>query len=65
MVQLGRKIWLKDVVYTPTFKCNLVSAQKLAQDENCVVSYGPNLCVIQDLTSKMLIGVDDLGNGVH
>jgi len=40
MVQLGPEIWLKDVLYTPTFKCNLVSTQKLAQDENCVVSYG-------------------------
>lgn len=38
MVQLGPAIWPKDVLYTPTFKCNLISAQKLAQDESCVVS---------------------------
>jgi len=57
MVKLGPDIWLKDVLYTPTFKCNLVSAQMLARDENCVVSYGPNFCVILDLTSKTQIGV--------
>ena len=46
MVQVGPVIWLKDVLYNPTFKCNLISAQKLAQDENCVVSYGSVFCII-------------------
>ena len=65
MVKLGPRMWLKDVLYTPSFKCNLVSAQKLARDENCVVSYGPDFCVIQDLTSKTLIGAGDPGNEVY
>lgn len=65
MVRVGPDIWLKDVLYTPTFKCNLILAQKLSQDENCVVSYGPDFCVIQDLTSKTLIRAGDLANGVY
>ena len=65
IVQLGPVIWLNDVLYTPTFKCNLISTQKLAQDENYIVSYRPDFCVIQDLTSKMLIGAGDPGNGVY
>ena len=65
MVQLGPDIWLKDVLYTLTFKCNLVSAQKLAIDENYVLSYGPNFCVIQDLNSKLQIEAGDPGNGVY
>ena len=33
--------------------------------EMIVVSYGPNFCVILDLTSKTQIGVGELGNGVY
>lgn len=39
--------------------------QKLAQDENCVASYGPDFCAIQDLTSKTLIRAGDPRNGVY
>ena len=55
MVKLEPDIQLKDVLYTLTFKYNLVFTQKLVIDENCVVSYGSNFCVTRDLTSKMLI----------
>jgi len=65
LVKLGPNIILKDVLYTPTFKCNLISAKKLAVNENCVISYGPNFCLIQDLTLKMLIGASDPRNGVY
>ena len=64
-VQLGLNLWLKDVLCTPTFKCNLVLAPKLVVNENCVVSYGPNFCVTQDLTLKTQIRVGDLGNGMY
>jgi len=65
MVKLGLNIQLKDVLYTLTFRCNLVSTHKFAIHENCVVSYGPFFCVIQDLTLKMLIAVGEPGNGVY
>ena len=64
-VKLGPNIILRDVLYIPTFKCNLISTQKLAIDENCLVSYEPNFCIIQDLTSKTLIGVGDPGDEVY
>jgi len=45
-VKLRSDIILKGVLYTPTFKCNMISSSKLVIDENCVMSYGPNFCVI-------------------
>jgi len=33
--------------------------------KNCVVTCGENFCLIQDLTSKKLIGEDDLRLGVY
>ena len=42
-----------------------MSTQKLAIGENCVVSYGPNFYVIQELTSKTLTGGGDPGNGMY
>jgi len=38
-VKLGSEIIFKDVLHTPTFKCSLISAQKVGTDENCVISY--------------------------
>ena len=38
---------------------------QLSLHENCIVSYRPDFCVIQDLTSNTLIGVGDPGNGVY
>jgi len=49
----------------PTFKCDLVFAQKLAIDKTCVVSYGPNFYAIQNFTSKMHVGVGESRNKVY
>jgi len=65
MVKLDPDIVLKHVFHTRFLKCNLISTQKLAIHENCIASYGPNFCIIQDLTLKMQIGAGDLGNGVY
>jgi len=46
LVDLGLSIGLKNVLHTAAFKYNLISTQKLAVDEYCVISYGPNFCVI-------------------
>ena len=54
-VSLGDHLILKEVLYTPTFKCNLISVQKLANDENCLIIYGVHFCALQDLTSRKLI----------
>ena len=44
---------------------HLISVQRLAEAENCIVVYGADFCVIQDLISKKPIGTGDMRNGVY
>jgi len=63
VVNLGDKLILKEVLYTPTF--TFISTWQLARDENCTITYGDDCCVIQDRTSKKPIGVGEVRNGVY
>jgi len=47
---------LQNVLYVPAFICNLILAYQLANNRNWIITYSANFCLIQDLTSKMLIG---------
>jgi len=58
LVKLGDGIKLDNILYVPNLNCNLVSI-KLCKQLNCVVTYFDEFCVIQDRTSRTLIGVDD------
>ena len=64
-IYLGGGLTLKEVLYTPTFKCNLTSVQKLAKDENCIVVYGADFCVLHDLTSRKPIGMAEMRNTAY
>jgi len=64
-VTLGDGLILKEVLYTPTFQCNLISVQKLAREENYFAIYGVDFYVLQDLTPRKLIGMDEMRNGVY
>ncbi|GAA0186796.1 transmembrane signal receptor [Lithospermum erythrorhizon] len=50
---------LHDVLYVPQFTCNLIYVTQLADSLNCVIKFTKNGCIIQDPTSRSLIG---LGN---
>ena len=56
IVNVASSLILKNILYTPNLTSNLISAHKLAKDENCLISYRANSYLIQDLTSKKLIG---------
>ena len=45
-VNVASGLILKNVLYTPNLTCNLISAHKLVKDENCLVTYGANSCLI-------------------
>ena len=65
MVKLGLDIISKDELYMPSFKCNLISTQKLVVDEHCAVSYSLSFCIIQDLALKMQIRAAELASTVY
>jgi len=49
-VNLGNGLVLRNVLYVPSFACNLISVHQLANDRNCIITYGAHFCLIQDLT---------------
>ncbi|KAA8515426.1 hypothetical protein F0562_018963 [Nyssa sinensis] len=61
----GENIILQDVLFVPSLRCNLISVGQLMRELNCIVTFSPNLCVIQDRSMKNLIGVGELEDGVY
>ena len=59
-MNLGPKINLDKVLYIPNFSCNLISISQLISELKCIVIFVDDLCVIQDRTSKSLIGAGRL-----
>ncbi|KAJ8431285.1 hypothetical protein Cgig2_014331 [Carnegiea gigantea] len=47
-VQLCNDLILKDTLVVPAFKCNLLSTSKLCKDNNCIVIFHDEICLIQD-----------------
>lgn len=40
----------------PKLNCSLISVTQLTDETNCIVQFTDSLCVMQDRTSRMLIG---------
>ena len=53
---LSSSITLFNVLHVPKLTCNLVSISQLTKDLNCLVKFGPRVCVFQDLASGRTIG---------
>ena len=64
-VVLGDGIKLNNVLYVPNLNCNLVSVSKLCKQLNCAMTYFDDYCVIQDRTSRTLIGAGEQREGVY
>ncbi|XP_074281615.1 uncharacterized protein LOC141606139 [Silene latifolia] len=47
---------LKDVLYVPKLTCDLISVKQLIEENNCVVTFFPDHCTIQDRSTRMKIG---------
>ena len=62
---ISPEITLRNVFYSPNLSCNLISIRQLTKEIKCLVTYSEYTCLIQDRTSKRLIGVGDLRNGVY
>lgn len=64
-VTLPNGLRLKNVLHVPQFHHNLLSIHKLAKDEKCEVMFQLEKCCIMDSTSKKVIGVGKLKNGLY
>nr|GEU75718.1 retrovirus-related Pol polyprotein from transposon TNT 1-94 [Tanacetum cinerariifolium] len=54
---------LKNALYVPGLTCNLLYVPQLLDEGNRIVHFVPNMCVIQDFTSRTLIGADERSDG--
>ena len=56
---------LSSVLSLPNFSFNLLSVSKLTRDLNCVISFFPDHCLFQDLTTKRIIGRGHESGGLY
>lgn len=52
-------------LHIPDFQYNLLFVSKLTRDHNCALTFIADLCVIQDLSSRTLIGVGRHQDGLY
>ncbi|KAL2902342.1 Gag-Pol polyprotein, partial [Bienertia sinuspersici] len=64
-VELRNGIKLMKTMYTPAFKHNLLSVQKLTEQEECKVIFFPNYCIIEDTKTSRVRGVGRAHKGVY
>lgn len=57
-IKLTSNITLKQVLYVPTFQCNLLSVAKFNIDNSCCIHFSSFGCIMQDhvMQRRMLIG---------
>ena len=64
-VKLDGGLKLKTVLYAPSLNCNLILVSQLIDESNCIFQFTSDLCIIQDHTSKMVIGVGERRDGLY
>jgi transposase InsO family protein len=64
-VTLDGNFVLKNVLYVPGLTCNLISVSQLVDHSKCIVKFTDNICVMQDRTSRMLIGAGERRDGLY
>jgi len=64
-IQFSRNLFLTHVLYSPTFKLNLISISKLCDSLSCYVQFSSNSCAIQDLSTQKMIDLGEKLNGLY
>ncbi|WVZ23541.1 hypothetical protein V8G54_002085 [Vigna mungo] len=64
-VYLGGRLKLTNVLFVPKLSCNLISVSQLSDESNCIIQFTNKLCVLQDRTSRMLIGAGKRKDGLY
>ncbi|XP_073302959.1 uncharacterized protein [Primulina huaijiensis] len=64
-MKLCNDMSVDDVLYVPNFKVNLLSVSKLTRALNCSVTFYPDFCVLQDSTTKKMIGLGRQSSGLY
>ncbi|XP_074277510.1 uncharacterized protein LOC141601140 [Silene latifolia] len=62
---LSSRLILKDVLYAPNLQCHLISVSSLLLDDSLIIQFSQKLCLIQDRSSRILIGVCEQREGLY
>lgn len=64
-VKLGSALILHDVFFVHELQCHLISVSQLTKDSGCIFQITDKLCVVQDRSTKTLIGGGEQRNGLY
>lgn len=64
-ISIAKEVILRDVLYIPDFKYNLLSVSALLKDERFAVSFSISNCLIQDKLLSKTIGKVEVTNGLY
>ncbi|KAI3754367.1 hypothetical protein L1987_54149 [Smallanthus sonchifolius] len=64
-VLLKGGIKIKNALFVPNFKCNLLSVRRLTRDLHCAITFFPDFFVMQGLKTRSLIGAGKCIDGLY
>ncbi|XP_074299668.1 uncharacterized protein LOC141630800 [Silene latifolia] len=64
-IRLSSRLILRNVLYAANLHCNLLSVSSLLIDTSLTIQFSYNLCLIQDRTSKTVIGAGEQHEGLY
>ncbi|RDX83339.1 hypothetical protein CR513_35760, partial [Mucuna pruriens] len=59
IINLGKGLVLCNVLYVPNLSCDVIFVSQLIYDLSCAITFSDKLCVIQDHTSRTVIGLGE------
>ncbi|XP_056682916.1 uncharacterized protein [Spinacia oleracea] len=64
-VKLEGGLVLDNVLFVPRLNCNLISVTQLSDESNCVVQFTNKICVMQDRSTRTMIGLGVRKDGLY
>ncbi|XP_074266497.1 uncharacterized protein LOC141589772 [Silene latifolia] len=64
-IYLSPRLILRNVLYAENLQCNLISVSSLLLDTSLTIQFSQQLCLIQDRTSRMVIGAGEQNEGLY
>ena len=64
-INFSPQFYLNNVLYSSSFRLNLMSVAKVCESLSCFFKFEPNQCIIQDSTSLKMIGLASHQDGLY
>jgi hypothetical protein len=64
-IQFSPQFYLNNVLYSSSFKLNLMSVAKVCESLSCFFKFSPDQCIIQDSKSLKMIGLASQQDGLY